>query len=361
MKIKINNLSIASLLFLTLFYSIVGISSYIDISIAGIDTYIGIAIGIIIGFIPLAIFLYLFNFEDSSPIYIKTKIIFGKILGTIINYLIIIVYLIIGIIILFNISNFVVSQYLTRTPILLIMIVVGLTSLYIATKGIKVIANTSPIFVVIIMILFVIGVSGIFSDIKLDNLKPFLEYGLKKPLLVGLINSIMYTAPIYMLLIIPKREIENNKKTNKYLIICYIVISVMIFGIAFSTSAVLGKYLLKTYLYPAYIALKRISILGFLDRIENLLSLQFFLSTLITISMIIYHNSKCSEIKKGEIIIKGIITLIMIIGAHLLFSNNTAYNNFLIKGYPYILLSLFIIYTIIFIGAIIRKKIMKKI
>ena len=94
MKEKINNLDISSILFLQLFSCSLGIAPYITIKITGIDAYISIIIGTIIGIIPILILIYIFNYEIDKPIHIKTKIIYGKTLGTIINIILTIIYII---------------------------------------------------------------------------------------------------------------------------------------------------------------------------------------------------------------------------------------------------------------------------
>ena len=198
MKTKINNLELSSTLFLLIFSCTLGIAPLISIRICGINSYISVLIGALIGIIPLCIFLYIFNYELDKPINEKTKIIFGKVLGTIINFLSIPFILLLGITQLFNISNFVISQYLINTPLLLIIIVIAITSLYIANKGIKIITKTSFIYAIIILIIFVIAISGLLPEIKIDNLKPILEFGIKKPLIAGLINGLNFSQILLM-------------------------------------------------------------------------------------------------------------------------------------------------------------------
>lgn len=359
MKVKINNLEISSTLFLLIFSCTLGIAPLISIRISGIDSYISVLIGIVIGIIPLCIFLYIFNYEIDKPINEKTKIIFGKVLGTIINFLSIPFLLLLGITYLFNISNFVISQYLTNTPLLLIITVICLTSLYIANKGIKIITKTSFIYAIIILIIFAIAVLGLLPETKLDNLKPILEFGIKKPFIAGLINSLNFSIPMYTILSLPKSNLENNKKTVKYLFLTYILSTIIIISISLITSTILGKYLLNIYQYPVYITLKRISLFQFVDRIENFLSLQWILSSLITISMTMYSVSKNIKNKDSKIL-NLIIAIAMIVAAYLIFKNNTSFNEYLYKTYPYItLLPLLVIYVIIFFGVIFKKKLKK--
>lgn len=355
MKTKINNIEISSILFLLIFSCTLGLAPFISIRLSGIDSYISVLIGSILGIIPLCIILYLFNYQIDKPINEKIKIIFGKILGTIINILIIPFIFILGITYLFNISNFVISQYLTNTPLLVIIIVIALTSLFITNKGIKTITRTSLIYTIIILVVFVIAVLGLFKEIKLDNLKPLLEYGIRNPFIAGLVNTLSFTSPIYMILYIPKKDIENNNRTMKYFVFTYILSTMIIFSIAMVTSSILGKYLLETYQYPVYITLKRISLFNFIDRIENFLSFQWILSGIIVIAMSIYSISNNIKNNSNKLI-NYLVTLLMIIMSYMLFKNNTSFNEYLYTLYPYLLIPLFIIYVIILIGAIIKKR-----
>ena len=350
MKEKINNIEFSSTLFLILFSCTLGIAPYITIKIAGIDSYIGVIIGSIISLIPLFIFIYIFNYEIDKPIYQKTKIIFGNTLGTIINIFLTILYFILAITILFNTSNFIISQYLTDTPITLVIIILSLTAYHTSNKGITTISKISLIYTLIIIILFIMATIGLIPEIELDNLKPVLEYGIKNPIIAGMTYSLVLTIPIGSLLIIPKKEIENYYKTTKYIIITYLVTTIMIIFMSLVASACLGRYLISMYQYPVYITLKKISIFGFIDRI---------LSTFVAFTLPII-NIQSNINKKNNKIINLIIIIIIIIATMILFKNNTSFNHYLDSIYPYILLIILIIYIIIFITIIIKKGIKKK-
>ena len=354
MKEKINNIEFSSTLFLILFSCTLGIAPYITIKIAGIDSYIGSIIGSIIGLIPLFIFIYIFNYEIDKPIYQKTKIIFGNTLGTIINIFLTILYFILAITILFNTSNFIISQYLTDTPIKLVIIILSLTAYHTSNKGITTISKISLIYTLIIM-----ATIGLIPEIELDNLKPVLEYGIKNPIIAGMTYSLVLTIPISSLLIIPKKEIENYYKTTKYIIITYLVTTIMIIFMSLVACACLGRYLISMYQYPVYITLKKISIFGFIDRIENFLSIEWILSTFVVFTLPII-NIQSNINKKNNKIINLIIIIIIIIATMILFKNNTSFNHYLDSIYPYILLIILIIYIIIFITIIIKKGIKKK-
>lgn len=355
MKEKINNLDLSSILFLQLFSCCLGIAPYVTVKMTGIDSYISVLIGIILGLIPILILLYIFNYEIDKPIHIKTKIIYGKPLGTIINIFLTTIYIILALTTLFNTSNFIISQYLTNTSIILVTLILGLTTYHTINKGINTISKISLIYTIIILLLFILGVIGLLPEVKLDNLKPLLEGGIKKPLLTSFIYTLLLTSPIYSLLIIPKNKIENNNKTTKYLLITYLTVSIMIFIIAIISSSCLGRYLLKVYQYPVYITLKKISIFGFIDRIENFLSVQWILSSFICLTMYIYYI-KDNINKNNNKILNLILVLILVTLSTKVFKNNTNFNHYLDSIYPYILLIPPIIYTIITITIFIKKR-----
>ncbi len=360
MKEKINNLELSSTIFLILFSCTIGIAPYITIEIAGINSYIGILIGTIIGLIPLLMFIYISNYEIDKPLYIKTKIIFGKVLGTIINIILIILYLILATTILFNTSNFIISQYLTDTPIILVTIIFALTGYHAINKGINTITKTSLIYTIIIIVLFILATIGLIPEIELDNLKPILEYGINKPFIAGLTYSLILTIPISSLMLIPKNNIDNYHKTTKYIIITYLITSIMIFFMAIVTSTCLGRYLLIQYQYPVYMTLKRISIFGFIDRIENFLSIEWILSSFIAYTIPLCYIKDTITNKNNNKIINILIITITIILSITIFKNNTSFNHYLDSTYPYILLITLIIYIIIFIIIIIKKVLKRK-
>lgn len=359
MKEKINNLDISSILFLQLFSCSLGIAPYITIKITGIDAYISIIIGTIIGIIPILILIYIFNYEIDKPIHIKTKIIYGKALGTIINIILTIIYIILTLTMLFNTSNFIISQYLTNTSITLVTLILGITVYHTVNKGITTISKISIIYTIIILSLLILGIIGIIPEIKLDNLKPILENGIKPPFLAALIYTLLLTSPAYSFLIIPKSIIENNKKTTKYLLITYIITSLIIFLICIISSSCLGRYLIKIYQYPVYITLKKISIFSFIDRIENFLSLQWILSSFISLTIYIY-NIKENINKKNNPLLNLILIITIILISTKIFKNNTNFNHYLGSIYPYILIIQLIIYTIISITIFIKKSIKNK-
>ena len=316
------------------------------IEIAGRDAYISVIVAFILGIISL-IMILLINDKDNK-FNIKKLIlkIFGKYIGTFINMVIDIIMIIIGIVTLYGLSNFIISQFLSDTNIIYIYISISILVIYCVSKGIDVIARSSVILLFFSIILFLIGNISLIEEINLDYLKPVLEYGIKYPVLGGIILFLTNIVPIYIILIIPRNMISDKESYSKYIIFFYIFSMVSIFITTFITIASMGINLARMYEYPEYIILKRISLFGFLDRIENIICIQWIFRGFIMLCMIIYYVS--NNVKKNSSMIFRIIVMGIIIFINLIyFKNNTMYGEFILNIYPFINLSLFMIFIII--------------
>lgn len=359
MKEKINSIQFASAYTLCIISASIGLSLYTTIRLAGHNSYIGTLTGIVMGLIPLFFFLYIFNYEKDLPLYEKTIYIFGKVFGNIINTIVTLLYFVIAITVLFNLGNFIVSQYLADTPLLLVLSVFILVVFHSINKGIETITRTSSIFIVIVLLLFLFSFINLIPQFELSNLKPILEHGLKNPIIGGFINMIIALSPMYTLLIIPKNNLVDKEKVTKYICAGYIISGIIVFSVSILSNGILGKYLIELYQYPGYTSLKKISLFGFIDRIENFISLHWILSSFINLSMIIYFiKSNVKRIGNSKILNFIICTLIVGISFKV-FKNNTAFNIYSYKIYPYFLIGLLLIFLVITIGIFIKKRIKK--
>ena len=355
MKEKINSLQFVNTYILCIISASIGLSLFTTIKIAGHNSYIGTLLGIFMGLIPLFFFLYIFNYKKDLSLYEKTIYIFGRILGNIINILITLLFVVIAISVLFNLSNFIVSQYLADTPLLLVMSVFMIVVYHILNKGIETITRVSSISIVIVLFLFLFSFIYLSQEFQLDNLKPILEHGLKNPILGGFINMLIALSPMYTLLIIPKNNLVDKEKVTKYICIGYLLSGFIVFSVSILSNGILGRYLIELYQYPGYTSLKKISLFGFIDRIENFISLHWILSSFINISMILYFIKTNIKRKENSKILNLLLCTIVVVLSYKIFNNNTMFNNYSYKIYPYFCGTLMIIFLIITVSIFIKK------
>lgn len=335
-----------------------GIGTHNLIKTSNLDSWISVIISYFIGLIPLLIFIYIFNYKEELNITEKNTYLFGKTIGNFLNISINILFFSIGMVQLYNISNFAISQFLSETPIIFFMFLFGILIIYSVNTGLENISRIGIIFLTIITILTIISTLGLIPTIDISNLKPILKNGITSPLKGSLLLTTTNVTPIFLLLITAKKNIIEKEKINKYFFIFYTLAFLFIFIAIFLAISSLGIYLCQVYQYPEYTVLKKISLFNFIERIENFIYIKWILNSFLTLSLIVYHISNSS--KKNSKLFPLIITLLLIIITNIVFKNNTFFYFLGEHLFPYISLFLLIIYIIIFIKIFIRKRLAKQ-
>ena len=158
---------------------------------------------------------------------------------------------------------------------------------------------------------------------------------------------------MFSILIIEKNKIVSDANINKKLFIFYTFAFLTIFISNFLTLGTLGVYLTRLYQYPEYIVLQQISLFNFVDRIENFIYIKWVLTSVICLSLIIYHVCKMfydTNVKFSS----PIITVLMIALSLIFFQTNTYFYTVSYYIFPYICAFLLAIYIIIGINILLR-------
>ena len=214
---KINNLELASLIFIQMVTMDLGININIIKNSTGVNGWIVIILSFIIGIIPLSLYMYISNFSTTHPLNEKINILFKK-TGKIINFLISIISLVIGIFLLYNSNNFITSQLLYRTPQIMIGIILISLAIYHNSKGINSITKVSFLLLIINFTLFLLSFFSLSSNINISNLLPVLKENTDNIFLSALKLSSINIFPIIITLSIPKSLVSSENTYNKDII-----------------------------------------------------------------------------------------------------------------------------------------------
>lgn len=343
MKNKISTLQIFSLLWQIMTAANIGIITYITIFSVRQDGWISIIISGILGLIPLFLYLYLMKYNPGMNFIELNESLFGKVLGKIINTTLAI--LIIFCIMLYfnNMSNFITSQYLHKTPNLFGIIIFMIPVIYLSIQNITVIGRVSFILFMLGVILLALTVLGLINQVDLSNFTPIMEHSWKDIFNTALLTIPYTSLPTILLLSIRKNDVEDSKNLNKRVYIAYGVSFFVIFLALFFIISVLGPELSLLYQYPEFHVLKRISVGGFIERIESTLSLRwiFFIFTTLVfglyfVKQYIKTTFNIKKIKNLNIII-SLIAIVILISSNWMFSSNTESNMMTLKVIPIII------------------------
>lgn len=311
---KINTLEYNALSVAVIRSSFVGLCINNIIAISHQDNWISVIIGIIIGIAPILLYhkLYNENYDIKS----------NKFINIILNLFV----FIFSTIILWNMTNFINTVVLSDTPNSFILIFILLLFIYIITKGIKVLARASVIFIFISFIMFIFSFLVLSTSLKSINIFPIMENPINT--IIGSSSFIGYNiTPLFILLMIKKSDIKENKNFLKSKIIFYLIATISLFIVSFVVTATYGYNLISNIYYPEFDILKRISLINFLERLENILSLQWLFDIIVCISLcILFLKSSLKTVIKNNNVLNISIILSMFIFIKLIYINNFIVN-----------------------------------
>lgn len=356
MKNKINCLQYSTMLILIMVSSFMGIGVYSLVRAAGIDAYITILFGVVVGIPALLLFLYIASYEPNLSFPEKMEALYGKKFGKIITMISAIFIFIFANNYMFNLINFIVSQFLPETPLMIVGFVFAILMIYANHKGIETISRVSLVLLSINTILFVIGFIGLIPSVDIENLKPFLEFGIGRPLQATYYFFTLMIMPIFALLVVPKNKVANPKNFNKSIVFAYIISILFIFGFCIITLGILGIHLASIYQYPEYMILKHVNLFGFLDRIENIVTAQWIFGLFFSVTFAVYYVGNCIKPNHNSKLLPTSIVILMLLASVYFIPNNTSFNHYIYFVAP--ILRIFSLSLFIFIGIsiLIKKK-----
>lgn len=307
-KEKYTPLEIGILLFFLLnsFTSSILIKNFKNTS--SVNIILSILISTVIGFIILKILFKLWN-DDFLNNISNTKI-----LSIIFKIIFIISAIAIGVYSIFNISIIIKETILPNMSQKTIELTFLILATILAIKGMKSISIATSLMFLVYLLVIIIDYAFNLFNVDPINLLP-ITLNINK---INFYQTLILTiGPIFMLLIIPKKEIINFRKCKKDMNIFYLIFYVYLTIKILFIISILGEKYFAIVSHPEIEILKMINIFNFFERLEELLIISMFIENLVTTSFAIYYlyntiNSIYDLKKKTYILINIIIFLILI-------------------------------------------------
>lgn len=330
------------------------------INIVKEDSWISALLGSIFGLIPFFIFENIKNRKPDESFISLTKKLYKS---NVINTILLIGCLIISAGTFWILVHFSNSLFLYKTSLWIIGLTLIIPIGYTVSKNIHVIAKVSEILFFISVIINIIIMFGLTGGIDINNLKPILQTSPNNIIFSSFILTITNISKLFFLTIIPKKMIKNY--TTKKTLLFYIITCINLIDITISIICIFGINIALLYEYPAFQILKRVSLLGVIDRLESILSVEALFSLFIEMIIIIYFIKQITlntfKIKKTNRYVIPSICLITYILSNIFFKNHESGETFLSTHMLYITLIICIVIPLITLFKLIKKsKIVKK-
>ena len=272
---KLRCINAAILVFFIIHGGIFGTGVNILVKVAEEDMWLGCLFGCILGFIPFYTYISLSNTHPDKNIFEIIESVFGKLIGKIFVFIITLFAVSFILFCFWNLTNLISSQYLYNTPQIFIYIIFAIPLIYILSKGIKVALQSIIIIFIMTAIIYIITFFSLVPQSNFMNLMPILKDGII-PVLKAALGFIVYSiTPLLFIGSIPVHYYEDKENYKKYMVIAYVISCLTVFAIPYLVITIFGIDLVQLYQYPEFQILKRVSIGGFIERIESTLSIQW--------------------------------------------------------------------------------------
>lgn len=188
-----------------------------------------------------------------------------------------------------------ISYYLICISLLLLI-------LYCAKKGLKTIARSSFIYLLVNIFLFLITYIALFPKMEFTNVLPIIDNSFTQIIKSSFIYFILALSPYFYLIIFEKPLGKDEVKALKR---GYVFTHIFHNFHTLIVLSILGLNLTNIYPYPETSIFKKVSFLNIIDRMESIFSFSYFVALFLLLVITFYTLytllKKNFKIKKEEI------------------------------------------------------------
>ncbi|GMQ62908.1 GerAB/ArcD/ProY family transporter [Vallitalea maricola] len=249
------------------------------------DIWIAMILGLAVSLLIVTMYSRILSRFPDKNLYEINITVFGRIIGSIINFIFLFYAFYLGALVLANFSMFIGVVGLEFTPLSVVSFAVIIIIIYGVKNGIEVLGRWSEFFAKIVFPVIIIVTLLILNMVNVNNLKPILENGIK-PVLDGTLSVITfpYAELIIFTLIFNSKMFKggnNIYKTFIYgLLLGGILVSVNVIG----SYIAIGPFAYESSYFPIYSAVSRINIRDILQRIEIIIAVTFMIGGFLKMS-----------------------------------------------------------------------------
>lgn len=285
---EIYSFSYWTTMFVMIVSSFLGLTAYMIYQKISHNAYFSGIVGTIIGFLFLFGLINLRRYMGNKDIFEYNTFVFGKVLGNIINIFLVCVVFFIATIFFETISQFVNSNYLIETSVNYIKVLLLSPIAFAASKKISTISKISQGIFIATLFFFAISYIGVFGQFDIKRIFPVMSCGIDGVLKYGITYACTGLFSMFLLTCIPNSKIHDDNKTVLKMVLVYLFANVLVTLIMFAVVLTLGEELVAIYKFPEYLTLQEFSIFSIIERVENILALQFILFNFLTLTIMVY-------------------------------------------------------------------------
>lgn len=301
------------------------------------DAWISGILGMAIGLCAVLLFTAVGKLYPRLTLIEYNKKILGSTLGTALSLLFLIYFLLGAAANVREIGDFMTTQSMPETPIQAIHILFLCIVVMGVRLGLEAFARAGEIFFPWFIMLFTLFVIFLLPQVHSENIQPVLAEGIK-PIIRGSIASSSFSSVqlVVFLMILP--YVNRPKEIMKSFMTGALLGGIVLILVITLTILVLGADAAANNMYPSYFLAKKIDIGKFLERVEAILSILWFITIFFKIIIFFYAFimglSQVLKLKEYKMLTLPSAMILMVFSL-VIAPNITYYNNVIAKYWPF--------------------------
>ena len=251
------------------------------------DAWIAAVLAFIVCLLILPIYIHLGKRFSRSNFTSYIEKLLSKWLGKVVLLLFIITFpFLVAVLTLRNIGDFITTEVMEHTPAQAVYIIFIIVVILGVRLGLEPLARAAELFFPFVIILFVLFFVLVTPQINFDNIQPVLENGFK-PILSASFTFIAYPFVESIILTMLFPFIKHTKNNGKALFTGIFIGGIVLVIITTLTILCLGTNTVSLS-YPSYALAKNINIGLFVDRIEGIMAMIWFITIFIRLALVFH-------------------------------------------------------------------------
>jgi spore germination protein KB len=253
------------------------------------DAWLSGIFGVSLSIPMILVYARLLTLYPEKGLFDILEIVFGTVLGKVFTIMYIWYSFHLGTLVIRNFGEFINTATMPETPLFVPLLCLGLVCIFAVRSGIEVIGRISTyIFPLTLFIIFIVQLLGI-SHWELNNIKPFLGNGFL-PVIKGGFSTFSFPYGESVVLLGAFFSLKSNKSPYKVFLTGTLFAGLLLVIITVRNIFILGGILPKIY-FPSHVAVSRISVGEFLQRIELSVAVVFIFGVFIKSSVCLLVSS----------------------------------------------------------------------
>lgn len=323
------------------------------------DLWISIILAMLMTLPMLLIYTQLLQSFPGRDLFDILEIVLGKFFGKVVTVFYVWFSLHLAALVNRNFAEFVNVVAFPETPIFVILLLMGLLAVWIVKSGIEVMARSGKLMLILVMFVIAIVIGLSIPQLEFGNLKPFLGNGLQ-PVVRGAFSAFAFPFAETVVLTGAIFSIDKKKMTRRAFLVGFLYAGGVILTLSIRNIIMLGAdYLSHTY-FPSYVAVSRIKVGDFIQRIEGTVDIVFQTTAFFKVSVCLYVCTKGFNKLFGyknyrEFALQ--IGLIMVFLSYIIYDSIMEMTTFMFGAYMYYAFPFEVFFPIIvFVVYLIRKR-----